>query len=43
MEPRPERGCYEIGVVLPREEELKDEKSEISVPGKGELFWGEIA
>jgi hypothetical protein len=39
----PEGGCYEIGHVLPREE-LKNEKfSGLSIPGKNELFWREVA
>ena len=41
--PRPEGGCYEIGHVLPREELKNGKFSGLSIPGKNELFWREVA
>ena len=39
----PSGGCYEIACALPREEVKYWKISEFSIPGKGELLWGQVA
>ena len=39
----PGGGCYEIACALAREEVKYWKISEFSIPGKGELLWGQVA